>query len=214
MATPNIPPTLPANAVVKLIELYKPATHRYAVRVTPPCFALLIDNAFTPQECRDMLLYATSETGAVNGSGSDSSGDGGGGSGGGGRWEAALINTSHGQQKLAPEVRNCGRILRDDPELAAKLFARIAPLLRREAVDVVSPHGRWQGMKSAWLGDTPWRLTRLNERLRFLKYGPGEYFRRMFLPPSLAQRAARHGADDGGGEKSSLRRLILHAGRQ
>ena len=176
MATLNIPSTLPANAVVSLIELHKPATHRYAVRVTPPCFALQIDNAFTPQECRDMLLYATGETG--DGGGDRSSGDGS-------RWEAALINTGPGRQKLATEVRKCGRILRDDPELAAKLFARIAPLLRQEAVDVVSPRGRWQGMKSAWLGDTPWRLTRLNERLRFLKYGPGEYFRRTSLPPSL-----------------------------
>ncbi|KAF8246605.1 hypothetical protein K440DRAFT_553242, partial [Wilcoxina mikolae CBS 423.85] len=118
-------------------------------------FALLIDNALTPAECASLLALADTHT-----------------------WEPALLNVGYGQQELRTDVRKCGRVIVDSPDIAAQLYARIVPVLEKEGVHVIGgAKGRWEGMRSHWLGDTPWRLTRMNERLRFLKYGPGEYFR-------------------------------------
>ena len=44
------------------------------------------------------------------------------------RYEAALVNSGEGQA-LDTEVRRSGRVIRDDPALAARWFARLAPHL-------------------------------------------------------------------------------------
>lgn len=153
----SLPNALPPNATTRLLTLHNPT---YNTAHTPPrCFALLIDSFLTPAECTSLLSLASSRT-----------------------WEAALINTGYGQQELRPDMRNCGRVIVDSPDVAAQLFGRIKPVLEKEGVNIVGGRdgGRWDGMGSHWLGTTPWRLTRMNERLRFLKYGPGEYFRRSF----------------------------------
>ncbi|KAI5850724.1 hypothetical protein BZA05DRAFT_436713 [Tricharina praecox] len=158
---PLLPPTPPANCTARLIPLTQ-TVHR-SLRA-PACFALLIENALTPSECRSLLTYATSRS----------------------PWEAALINTGLGTQALATDVRNSSRLILDSPEVAGMLLARVRPFLEAEEAGVAvvrtvgtSKPGKrvWDGMRSHWLGPRPWRLTRLNERLRFLKYGPGQYFK-------------------------------------
>lgn len=59
--------------------------------------------------------------------------------------------------RRAEEVRNNDRVLFDDPALAATLFERARPLLP----DVIGQA----------------RLCGFNERFRFYRYGPGEYFK-------------------------------------
>lgn len=63
----------------------------------------------------------------------------------------------HGASRRAEEIRNNDRVIFDDPALAASLFARARALLPA-TID-------------------GWTLSGLNERFRFYRYGPGEYFK-------------------------------------
>ncbi|KAJ3105789.1 hypothetical protein HDU96_008446 [Phlyctochytrium bullatum] len=71
-------------------------------------------------------------------------------------WETALLNIGGGLQTLRTDVRKSDRSIVDDEATAAFVCERIKPHL-----------------PTIW--DTG-RLAHLNERLRFLKYGPSDYF--------------------------------------
>ena len=70
---------------------------------------------------------------------------------------------------LAPETRNCGRIIWDSREVVAKIWERIAhipevqEIVRLEKVPGIFGNGPAKR-------DEVWRFTRPNERMRFLKY--------------------------------------------
>ena len=72
-------------------------------------------------------------------------------------YEAAMLNVGGGRQVLAPSVRNSSRCIIDDMEMAEEIFNRIAFSIPKVFHDS--------------------ELVRMNERLRFLRYDPGEYFR-------------------------------------
>lgn len=59
--------------------------------------------------------------------------------------------------RLALEIRNNERVLFDDKALAAQLFARAKPLLPQQVAG--------------------WELLDFNERMRFYRYGPQQYFK-------------------------------------
>ncbi len=69
--------------------------------------------------------------------------------------ELATVNSFRGDQ-VQRELRNNSRVIEDDPELAARLFERAAPHLPQRI------SGR--------------SICGANERLRFYRYQPGEYF--------------------------------------
>jgi hypothetical protein len=69
-------------------------------------------------------------------------------------YDEALVG---GSQVRRIEQRNNFRCIIDDPLLAAKIFLKVRPFVPPE-----------------WLG---YKVSMLNERLRFLRYGPGEYFK-------------------------------------
>ncbi|KAA8902937.1 hypothetical protein FN846DRAFT_780359 [Sphaerosporella brunnea] len=123
----------------------------------PHCaFTSLIAQCLTPQECRSLLAFAGSH----------------------GEWEQALLS-AYGGQKLDTSIRNSGRIMVDSRAVADQLFERVRPFLEAEGLHVIRTRGAgaWESMRSHWLGSTPFAATRLNERLRFLRYGPGQYFK-------------------------------------
>ena len=70
-------------------------------------------------------------------------------------FKAAPITTGAGFV-MAPDIRNNTRVMVDDVRLAASLFERLSPSLAPRL-------GRYQ-------------LVGLNERFRFYRYGPGEFF--------------------------------------
>jgi len=113
-------------------------------------FALLIHNLLTSEEC-DELRHAA-ETAAE------------------GKWEQALIDMG-GHQVLMTSVRTCDRIMWDTPEVADALLARIRPHLPS---NISTP----KDSPNITRDEETWELTRLNERLRFLRYQPGMYFRK------------------------------------
>lgn len=76
-------------------------------------------------------------------------------------YESALINVGGNVQMRDDSVRKSGRCIIDTPAFAAALWARLKPFLP------ASHHA---------LGGE-WQPTGLNERMRFLRYEPGDYFR-------------------------------------
>ena len=117
-------------------------------------YAVILDNVLTASECQVLVQAAekTTERG----------------------WEPAMVNVGLGRQKLILDSRNCGRIIWDDREIVGKIWDRC-----REHVPEIET---LKDMPKV-TGNGPvkrrevWRLTRLNERMRFLKYGSGQYFR-------------------------------------
>ena len=117
-------------------------------------FAILIHDLLTPEECEE--IRSAAEIVAE------------------GRWDAALINAG-GQLVLASSVRLCDRIMWDCPEVADALLARIRPHIPSNISTLTnSPHVTSDD--PVW-GSGTWHLSRLNDRLRFLRYQPGMYFR-------------------------------------
>ncbi|KAL9112485.1 MAG: hypothetical protein Q9227_003327 [Pyrenula ochraceoflavens] len=117
-------------------------------------WAVQIDGLFTPSECGQLLAAAQSTTNDT--------------------WSQAMVNVGGGRQKLYTDIRDCGRIIWDSPEIAEKLWKRIEPLIDPSILTLTD--------KARVTGNGPvkrkeiWRATRLNERLRFLKYEKGQYF--------------------------------------
>jgi len=70
-------------------------------------------------------------------------------------WDAAPITVGPGRFVMAPDIRNNTRVILDDPDRAAALWRRLAPFVPARA---------------------GWMAVGLNERLRFYRYEPGQYF--------------------------------------
>ncbi|EME46070.1 hypothetical protein DOTSEDRAFT_70157 [Dothistroma septosporum NZE10] len=91
-------------------------------------------------------------------------------------WERAMINVGGGRQELMLDERNCGRIIWDQSEVATKVWKRIEhqpevqEIVRLDNVPQIFGNGPQKR------GEV-WRFSRPNERMRFLKYVGGEYFR-------------------------------------
>lgn len=119
-------------------------------------YAVVLDDVLTPDECSTLVAAAEAST---------SKG-----------WERAMVNVGGGQQLLLTDARNCGRIIWDSHDVVARIWARIEHLpevqeiLRLENVPRICGSGptKWNEV---------WKFTRPNERMRFLKYTGGEYFR-------------------------------------
>jgi hypothetical protein len=92
----------------------------------------LIHEFFTPEECAQ-LIALTEEIG----------------------YDVAPITTSVGFV-VRKDIRNNDRLMRDDPELAARLWEKAGPFVPAE-----------------WLY---WKAVGLNERFRYYRYAPGQRF--------------------------------------
>ena len=117
-------------------------------------WAVILDNVLTAEECEELIHHAETRSG--------------------GAWERAMVNVGLGRQKLAPESRNCDRIVLDDQVIVDRLWQRVAPFVPE--IQALKDWPRVTGSGPATRGET-WAATRLNERMRFLRYGPNEYFR-------------------------------------
>jgi len=117
-------------------------------------YATVLDGILTPEECHTFVTMAEATTNSV--------------------WERALINVGGGRQMMIEDTRKCGRIIWDDQEIVNRLWDRVKSMLPELQEIVNQPDVS---------GDGParrrevWKMTRLNERMRFLKYTAGEYFK-------------------------------------
>lgn len=121
-------------------------------------YAVVIDDAFTKEECNDLVRAAEAQSG--------------------GTWEKALINIGGGHQALMTDRRDCGRIIWDDRDVVEKLWLRIKDSVPEIEYLSNRPEvtGLWPVRKKETL-----KMTRLNERMRFLRYEKAQYFRRKSL---------------------------------
>ncbi|KAK5943475.1 hypothetical protein PMZ80_004482 [Knufia obscura] len=118
-------------------------------------FAMLIHDLLSPDECKELLEAAEESSGH--------------------QWEGAMVNIGCGQQRLMTDIRDCGRIIWDTPEVVDRLLERIKPHLPQSVI-AIQDSGHITGPGPVKRKET-YQMTRLNERLRFLKYTKGMYFR-------------------------------------
>lgn len=145
------------NLIIERIDFSKTLLPEYA-----GLYATIIDNALSEAECNALIRAAEAH--------SD------------GKWSQAMVNVGGGQQKIMTDTRNCGRIIWDEPDVVDKIWARISSSVPE--LEFVETAARITGQGPLKRGEK-YKMTRLNERMRFLKYGAGQYFRRTFnnLPP-------------------------------
>lgn len=117
-------------------------------------WAVVLDGVMTEKEC-EMLTAAAEAT-------TD------------GKWERAMVNIGGGRQAMYEDTRKCGRIIWDNRDLVAKLWARI-----EAAVPDIHQLQNWGSVTGVGpvKRNEVWKVSRLNERMRFLKYVGGEYFK-------------------------------------
>ena len=117
-------------------------------------YAVVLDNVMSQSECEQLTEAAVAQAG--------------------GKWEPALINTGNYQQALYTDVRNNDRIMWDDTEVVAKIWKRVEPHLPE--LQSIKNQADVMGNGPVKRGEI-WDFSCLNERMRFLQYGPGEYFK-------------------------------------
>ena len=124
-------------------------------------YAVVLDGVLTPEECRTLVQIA--EYSAMHRPASSMP------------WERAMVNVGGGMQIMAEDTRKCGRIIMDDQDIVDRLWKRVRDLVPELLELANCPDVTGEG--PAKRRET-WRFTRLNERMRFLKYTEGEYFKR------------------------------------
>ena len=137
-------------------------------------YAVVLDNVLSPSECKQLITYAEESTGAhstgeVDKENAEEVENNG--------WKPALVNAGPGREILMTDYRNSDRIIWDNQEMMNRLWARC--LLGHGIKDQLGRIERkplMQGVNAANRGDR-WHFSRLNERMRFLKYGPGQFFK-------------------------------------
>lgn len=102
----------------------------------PNHYALIIDNCFTPAECTELSSLAESSSGG---------------------WKEASIKKGDNRQEVERDVRDCARILRDDPETAEMIFQRVKPFLESVWEIGSSPE---TGIISGTWKHKVWRMSR------------------------------------------------------
>jgi hypothetical protein len=146
-------------------------------------YAVVLDNVLSPSECATLLALAEASVPRNE--------DGGGGDDGGGGndpWQPALVNVGGGYEVLTREYRNSDRIVWDCQEVVDRIWRRCvlggAEGLVRERLGEVGggETAITGGSRRRWEeGDAGrWKFLRVNERMRFLRYKKGQFFKREF----------------------------------
>ena len=138
-------------------------------------YAVVLDNVLSQEECDQLIHMAEMSVGAHRDEeGPDNDG-----------WRPAMVNAGRNHEIFAPHYRNSDRIIWDDKEIVSRLFKRVmqgegikeylSVLDGEEYVPVVGNSAKYRGKK--------WVVSKqgLNERMRFLKYGPGQFFKGMSI---------------------------------
>ena len=131
-------------------------------------YAAVLDNVLSASECARFVEAAEATSNGI--------------------WEQAQVNVGMNQQVLMKHVRDCGRIIWDDEEIVARLWNRVKGYVPE--IETLKNMPYVTGMGPTRRKEV-WKAVGLNERMRFLKYGAGQYFRREYLklgarPPHFA----------------------------
>lgn len=150
-------------------------------------YAVVLDGVLSKEECGALLAAAEAQTGGV--------------------WEQAMINGGGNKQTLSLEARDCGRIIWDSPEVVQLIWNRIRDHVPE--LDVLEKRPLVTGTTTKV---KRWKVSRLNERMRFLKYGGGQYFRRRLkLPRPPRPQLTSVSSLRRPLYRAKLREVVLHA---
>jgi hypothetical protein len=138
-------------------------------------YAIVLENVLTEAECNTLLSLAVQSTVPesqrslseleLEAAGIDT-------------WKPAMVNAGFGWEVAASDYRNSDRIVWDTEEIMERLWKRVCAangLL--DDIEMLEGKPDIQSEKSVERGDR-WKARGLNKRARFLKYGPGQFFRR------------------------------------
>lgn len=127
------------------------------------CTAFTLTNVLSPEECKQLLSLAEDSVPRKEG---DSA------------WRPAMVSLGVGIETPAPGYRNSDRIIWDQQVVADRIWERCAAVPPvKDLLQKVSNRDD--------VGEGEWVLSRLNDRLRFLKYTEGQFFKRESLSPYL-----------------------------
>ncbi|KAK7462349.1 hypothetical protein VKT23_007950 [Stygiomarasmius scandens] len=118
-------------------------------------YAKVLDDVFSPEECVQLIAHASS---CPEG------------------WQPAGLNGLTGE--VYSDFRNSERVYLVDEELSSRIYERLRPLVE-EDIGLIGPKGQWNAItgKAGREQGPTWKLSCLNPRLSFLRYGPGHYFK-------------------------------------
>ncbi|KAF8337162.1 hypothetical protein F5887DRAFT_890826 [Amanita rubescens] len=118
-------------------------------------YVKILDGVFTPEECNALVRFA--ETGNP--------------------WKQAAIHfgMEEHQQLVDTRYRNSERILRFDEGVVQWLYERLKPYVHE--LEEIRPESEWERVVGRPGGQQEWRMIGLNERLSFLRYGRGHFFK-------------------------------------
>ncbi|WEW59544.1 hypothetical protein PRK78_005018 [Emydomyces testavorans] len=129
-------------------------------------YAVVLDNVLSPSECAQLLSLAEQSVVEPHPANGDP-------------WKPALVNIGPGREVLQQEYRNSDRIIWDNEEVMRRLLdrcfqadgikERLSVIAGEKCRTILGKHGVDSGER--------WRIVKLNERMRFLRYVKGQYFR-------------------------------------
>ncbi|QUC23367.1 uncharacterized protein UV8b_07608 [Ustilaginoidea virens] len=143
----------PAKPVTVTPIRWSPALPEYEGAV-----AAVLDNVLSPEECAQLLCLAESSVVLEKGAASP--------------WRPALVSAGAGWEVPIFDYRNSDRIVWDQQTIVNRLWDRCRQGRGVEALFGRTPADRERGHLSG-----RWVFERVNERMRFLKYSPGQFFR-------------------------------------
>ncbi|KAJ3357098.1 hypothetical protein HDU83_008605 [Entophlyctis luteolus] len=125
-------------------------------------YAVVLDHVLSRLECEQLLQLAEASV-----------------LGDGPRWKPALVNVGGGYEMLDSDYRNSERIIWDSQDVMDRVWARVQkqPEIVEELAiinerDLLGPFDKVSRKEYP-----DWRFHGINERMRFLKYTPGQFFR-------------------------------------
>lgn len=124
------------------------------------CYAVVLDHVLSPSECTQLLQFA--EDSVMDEDKEDGS-----------SWRPALVNVGGGYEIEIPHYRKSDRIIWDNQEIVDRLWARMAAL-----PEIQENLSTLPGLTAdTSVQESKNEFYRVNKRLRFLKYTPGQFFK-------------------------------------
>ncbi|CAJ2502276.1 Uu.00g096700.m01.CDS01 [Anthostomella pinea] len=124
------------------------------------CYAVVLDHVLSPTECAQLLELAESSV-MDEDKGADGS-----------SWRPALVNVGGGYEVQAPGYRNGDRIIWDSQVVVDRLWDRLATVPQ-----INEKLASFSADDLPGAGEGTYDFGRVNNRMRFLKYDPGGFFR-------------------------------------
>ncbi|KAI1394611.1 hypothetical protein F4819DRAFT_258395 [Hypoxylon fuscum] len=136
-------------------------------------YAVVLDHVLSPSECAQLIELA--EASVVDENRNQENGS---------AWAPALVNVGGGYEVRTPDYRNSDRIIWDQQDIVDRLWARLeqVPQIKNALLSFFQEHKRIaqrvRGKAPQYITkQTWWDFHSVNKRMRFLKYGEGQFFR-------------------------------------